>query len=56
MLSQKAGRRVYCAADFMGRPPQLLEARRVELYENMPVPETWHAAYEERGGTGEGCL
>lgn len=46
-LSAKAGRKVYCAADFMGRPRQLLEAKRVQLYEHMPVPDTWHNDYEQ---------
>jgi predicted metallo-beta-lactamase superfamily hydrolase len=44
-LSAAAGKRVYCAADFMGRPRQLLEAERARLYEEMPVPEKWHDAY-----------
>jgi hypothetical protein len=44
-LSDAAGRRVQCAADFMGRPRQLLEARRRELYESMPVRAGWHADY-----------
>jgi predicted metallo-beta-lactamase superfamily hydrolase len=44
-LSSETGHRVICAADFMGRPRCLLEAGRVQLYEEMPVPEGWHAAY-----------
>jgi len=44
-LSQKTGRRVYCAADFMGRPRRLLEAQRRELYAAMPVRAGWHADY-----------
>jgi predicted metallo-beta-lactamase superfamily hydrolase len=44
-LSSKTGHRVICAADFMGRPRYLLEARRVQLYEEMPVPDGWHEAY-----------
>jgi predicted metallo-beta-lactamase superfamily hydrolase len=44
-LSLEAGRPVLCAADFMGRPRCLLEARRVELYREMPVPDGWHEAY-----------
>ena len=44
-LSAETGRRVLCAADFMGRPRCLLEARRVQLYEEMPVPDSWHEAY-----------
>jgi len=44
-LSATVGKKVYCAADFMGRPRQLLEAERVQLYEQMPVPEKWHDDY-----------
>ena len=44
-LSATAGRRVYCAADFMGRPRLPLEANRRHLYEQMPVPDTWHDNY-----------
>jgi len=44
-LSATVGRKVYCAADFMGWPRQLLEAKRVQLYEQMPVPEKWHDDY-----------
>jgi hypothetical protein len=29
----------------MERPRCLLEARREQLYEEMPVPEGWHEAY-----------
>ena len=44
-LSAAVGRKVYCAADFMGRPRRLLEAKRVQLYEKMPVPNGWHDDY-----------
>jgi predicted metallo-beta-lactamase superfamily hydrolase len=44
-LSATVGRKVYCAADFMGQPRQLLEAKRVQLYEHMPVPDAWHDDY-----------
>ncbi len=44
-VSAEAGRRVYCAADYMGQSHQLLEARRAELYVTMPVPPDWHARY-----------
>ena len=44
-LSSETGHRVICAADFMERPRCLLEARRVELYEEMPVAVGWHEAY-----------
>jgi predicted metallo-beta-lactamase superfamily hydrolase len=53
-LSAAAGRKVYCAADFMGRPRRLLEAERVRLYEEMPVPPGWHDNYARgRVNTGE---
>jgi predicted metallo-beta-lactamase superfamily hydrolase len=38
-LSSETGRRVLCAAEFMGRPPCLLEAQRAQLYKEMPVYE-----------------
>jgi predicted metallo-beta-lactamase superfamily hydrolase len=44
-LSSESGHRVICAADFMGHRRRLLEARREQLYEEMPVPEGWHEAY-----------
>jgi len=44
-LSSETGRQVSCAADFMGQPRCLLEARRLQLYEEMPVPDGWHEAY-----------
>ena len=44
-LSSETGHRVICAADFMGQPRRLLEARREQLYEEMPVPQGWHEAY-----------
>ena len=44
-LSAAVGKKVYCAADFMGRPRQLLEAKRVQLYKKMPVPAGWHVDY-----------
>ncbi|BBO89781.1 MBL fold metallo-hydrolase [Desulfosarcina ovata] len=43
-LSASAGRKVYCAADYMGLPRQLLEAKRAELYDQMPVSMGWHDA------------
>jgi predicted metallo-beta-lactamase superfamily hydrolase len=46
-LSTGADRRVICAADFMGQPRCLLEARRAQLYEEMPVPDGWHEAYAQ---------
>ncbi len=44
-LSAAVGKKVYCAADFMGRPRWLLEADRVRLYEELPVPNDWHDNY-----------
>jgi predicted metallo-beta-lactamase superfamily hydrolase len=44
-LSSETGRQMLCAADFMGRRRCLLEARRVQLYKEMPVPDGWHEAY-----------
>ena len=44
-LSAVAGKKVYCAADFMDRPRLLLEAKRVPLYKKMPVPDGWHDDY-----------
>jgi len=44
-LSDLTGKRVYCAADFMGRPRRLLEAHRQQLYEEYPVPVGWHERY-----------
>jgi len=44
-LSDAAGHKVICAADFMKQPRRLLEARRAELYRRMPVPQGWHEAY-----------
>lgn len=44
-LSHKAGKKIYCAADFMGLPRRLLEAKRDILYERFPVAGGWHARY-----------
>jgi predicted metallo-beta-lactamase superfamily hydrolase len=44
-LSSETGHRVVCAADFVGQARCLLEARRLQLYEEMPVPGGWHEAY-----------
>jgi predicted metallo-beta-lactamase superfamily hydrolase len=53
-LSAAAGKPVYCAADFMGQPRRLLEAERVQLYAEMPVPDGWHDNYARgRVDTGE---
>ncbi len=44
-LSRAVGRRIYCAADFMGKPRRLWEAERRELYAAMPVRPGWHEDY-----------
>lgn len=44
-LSSAVGKRVVCAADFMGRPRWLLEAQRRELYAAMPLRAGWHEDY-----------
>jgi len=46
-LSKETGHRVICAADFMGRSRHLLEARRSQLYEEIPVPDGWHEQYAQ---------
>ena len=53
-LSSETGHRVICAADFMERPRRLLEARRKQLYEEMPASEGWHKAYA-RGDADTRC-
>ena len=44
-LSAAVARKVYCAADFMGKPRLLLEAKRAQLYNKMPVADGWHDDY-----------
>jgi predicted metallo-beta-lactamase superfamily hydrolase len=44
-LSAAVGKKILCAADYMGQPRQLLEAQRVQLYEQVPVPTDWHDNY-----------
>ena len=46
-LSKETGHRVICAADFMGRSRHLLEARRSQLYKEIPVSEGWHEQYAQ---------
>jgi predicted metallo-beta-lactamase superfamily hydrolase len=53
-LSSEVGKRVYCAADFMGRPRRLLEAQRRELYAAMPVRVGWHEDYALLGSLCSG--
>src|SRR6056297_987692 len=44
-LSDKTGKQVICAADFMKRPRLLLEAWREQLYKDMPISKNWHENY-----------
>jgi uncharacterized protein len=44
-VSSVTDHRVLCAADFMGRHRDLLEADRVLWYRKIPVPQGWHEAY-----------
>lgn len=55
-LSESTGGSVCCAAEFMGRPPLLLEARRGELYEKVPVPDGWMDDYVEGRAEAEPFL
>lgn len=50
-LLSESGRRVLCAADFMGAPRHLLEAERTTLYEKNPVPLGWHQDYAKGKAT-----
>jgi hypothetical protein len=44
-VSSLVGHKVICAADFMKRPRNLLEAERAIWYRKLPVPKGWHEAY-----------
>lgn len=55
-LSAIVGKKMYCAADFMGRPRRLLEASRAQLYEEMPVPHGWHDNYAKGQVDASGYL
>jgi len=51
-LSARAKNRVLCAADYMGTGRHLLEEKRTQMYNDLPVPENWHRFYaESRTGT-----
>lgn len=52
-LAEETGRPVLCAADYMGRPRQLLEARRCEFYAAQPVRSGWHEAYAHGAATAD---
>jgi len=45
-LNEKSNNQIMSAADYMGIPPFILEARREELYERFPVDGDWHQKYE----------
>jgi predicted metallo-beta-lactamase superfamily hydrolase len=55
-LAGKVENKVLCAAEFMGKKPELLEAQRKTLYEKMPVPSGWHDAYAKGEADFEGYL
>ncbi len=55
-LSQSACGKVCSAADFMERPALLLEARRAELYEAIPVPDGWMDDYTQGKAEAEPFL
>ena len=55
-LAGKVENRVLCAAEFMGKEPELLEAQRKTLYEKMPVPSGWHEAYAKGEAGFEGYI
>jgi predicted metallo-beta-lactamase superfamily hydrolase len=44
-VSSLTAHKVVCAADFMGRRRNLLEAERAYWYRRLPVPQGWHEAY-----------
>ncbi|MDY0143096.1 MAG: hypothetical protein RBR97_14500 [Bacteroidales bacterium] len=46
-LEELSGNRVICAADFMNCKRHLLEAWRLKLYRDIPVPANWHRLYKE---------
>ncbi len=46
-LSLKTKRKIICGADFMKKPRRMLEALRVKLYNDIPVPDGWNKDYFE---------
>ncbi len=52
-LSAAAGKRVFCAADYMGERRTFMEAKRESLYQRFPVAEDWHEAYAKGEATTE---
>lgn len=54
----QAGNRVLTAAEFLGRDPELLEARRKELHAKEPMERAWYQRLERgelRGDFGTPC-
>jgi len=47
-INKKASHQVVCAADFMKKPLMMLEADRIKLYHDMPIPPNWHERYSNR--------
>jgi len=45
-INNEVNNSIITSADFMGLKPQLLEARREELYEIIPVLDSWHEDYK----------
>lgn len=53
-LSTAAGKRILCAADYMGIRRCLFEAKREQMYQRQPVPQGWHEHYTAgEADTGE---
>jgi predicted metallo-beta-lactamase superfamily hydrolase len=46
-LSKKSGNNVICAADYMKVERHVLEAQRIQLYNEVPVLDGWHQLYAE---------
>jgi predicted metallo-beta-lactamase superfamily hydrolase len=55
-LRRSTGGKICSAADFMRSPPLLLEARRRELYDAVPVPDGWMDDYEQGRAEAEPFL
>jgi predicted metallo-beta-lactamase superfamily hydrolase len=49
--SERAGRRIYCVADWLGKPRLPLEAWRRQLHQLEPVPQNWYSEFA--AGDGE---
>jgi len=52
-LATVSGRKVACAADYMGTKRAFMEAEREALYRRSPVPENWHENYAKGLATTE---